>query len=221
MNYPWDAISYPKEIDFFRLCARRYVISRPGTGLHQPQPDDLQLASRFPEGLTRGWEWYQIWGGMQDYAYVWNGEHHVTIEVSSIKRPNYAEMDTYWDNNEEAMLWWMEASLSGVRGLVLDACDGSPLNATVTVDGMEFPNFARTDPGVGDYHRVIDDGDYTLTASATGYHSLSHPVTVVDDAATYSRLSLMPDPGWTVSGSVTQAGTGMPLEATLEFLPHR
>ena len=36
----------------------------------------------FPEGVTRGWEWYQIWGGMQDWAYVWRGEHHVTIELS-------------------------------------------------------------------------------------------------------------------------------------------
>ena len=35
----------------------------------------------FPEGVTRGWEWYQIWGGMQDWAYVWRGEHHVTIEL--------------------------------------------------------------------------------------------------------------------------------------------
>jgi len=25
----------------------------------------------FPNGVTRGWEWYQIWGGMQDWAYHW------------------------------------------------------------------------------------------------------------------------------------------------------
>ena len=147
LNYPWDAVeapddppplepAYAPDDTLFHNLGLGYTILNPM----------IYNSIEFQDGLTRGWEWYQIWGGMQDYAYVWNGEHHVTIEVSSIKRPNYADMDTYWDNNEEAMLWWMEASLSGIRGLVLDARDGSPISATVSVDGMELPNFARTDP---------------------------------------------------------------------------
>ena len=219
LNYPWDAVAapgdpiipdYAPDDNLFHDLGLGYTILNPMIHDNPEFP---------PDGLTRGWEWYQIWGGMQDWAYYWRGEHHVTIEVSNTKRPPYEQMDYYWDNNQEAMVWWLASSLSGVRGQVLDARDGSPLNATITVDGMEIPNFARTDPSVGDYHRVISAGDYTLTAAATGYQNLSHPVTVVDLVATSQDFLLCPTATWNVSGRVTQVCTGAPLEATLEFLP--
>ena len=37
---------------------------------------------QFPEGVTQGWEWYTVYGGLQDWGYFWHGEHSVTIEVS-------------------------------------------------------------------------------------------------------------------------------------------
>lgn len=215
-NYPWDATAsndppipaYAPDDELFHDLGLEYTLLNP-----------MIYYGDFDEGLTRGWEWYQIWGGMQDWAYYWRGEHHVTIEVSNNGQPPYEQMDVYWDNNEEAMLAWMENSLTGIRGLVLDARNGNPLDATVTVNGMSYPNFARTDPTVGDYHRVISAGSYTLTAAAAGYQSLSHTVTVVDGVATLKDFLLCPTAGFAVSGSVTQAGTGAPLAATLEFLP--
>jgi carboxypeptidase D len=215
-NYPWDAVVAPGDPIVPDYAPDDNLFHDLGLGYTTRNP--MIYYGGFPQGLTRGWEWYQIWGGMQDYVYVWNGEHHVTIEVSDIKRPDYGDMDTYWDNNEESMLWWLEASLTGVRGLVLDAHDGSPISATITINDLEFPNFARTDPLIGDYHRVIAAGNYTLTAVATDFQSLSHQVTIEDGSATHQDFLLCHSDPWTVSGSVTQAVSGLPLEASIEFL---
>ena len=139
---------------------------------------ELFESKTFDDGLTVGWEWYQLYGGLQDWAYLYRGEHHVTIEVSTVGNPAFTRMDDYWNANRDGMLWWMSQAVTGMRGRVLDARNKAPLDATVSVEGMPAPNFARTDPAVGDFHRVILPGDYTLTASAEGYLSQSAPLTV-------------------------------------------
>ena len=35
-------------------------------------------------------------------------------------------MNTYWDNNRDAMIWWMNRALTGFRGLVRDARNNAP-----------------------------------------------------------------------------------------------
>lgn len=189
-NYPWDAVVPPYEPIIADYAPDDQLFHDLGLGYTTLNP--MIYNGDFDEGLTRGWEWYQIWGGMQDWAYFWRGEHHVTIEVSISKMPSYQYMDTYWDNNRDAMLWWMKASLTGIRGRVLDAQDGSPLDASIVIEGMEFPNFARTDPDIGDYHRVIAPGIYTLIASASGYQSQSYTVDVTSGNATVHDFFLGP-----------------------------
>ena len=149
---------------------------------------------------------------------MYRGEHHVTIEVSSIKTPQYAQMDDYWESNREAMLWWMSQAVTGFGGVVLDARDGTPLDGVVSVDGMEFPNFTRTDPAVGDYHRVILEGDYTLSAAAEGYLGQSAPVSVMDSTVATQNFYLCPSEMITLEGTVSDAETGLPLAAMVEML---
>ena len=220
VNYPWDAVTDGED-------------PPPNP---TPSPDDalfhdfsVGYASRnpfiynnpaFSEGVTRGWEWYQIWGGMQDWAYVWRGEHHVTIELSDYAPP-YNTMDTQWDANREAMIWWMSRALTGVRGRVTDAESGAPLDAVVQVQGMDAPNSVRTDPQAGDYHRVIDSGTYTLTASAACYQDATAAVTItVDMSATVQNFQLLRTDwtDWTVEGVVNEYGSRRPLTATVELV---
>jgi hypothetical protein len=144
----------------------------------------------FPNGVTRGWEWYIIRGGMQDWAYHWHNEHHVTIEVSDSQPPPYNQMDTYWANNRDAMLWWMQRSLRGVRGLVTDATTGLPLDGTVDV--LEVSKPLNTDPQVGDYHRMLLPGTYTVRCTAEGYVDQTWTVQVTDDPATIRDCAMTP-----------------------------
>ncbi|MBN1661563.1 MAG: carboxypeptidase-like regulatory domain-containing protein [Anaerolineae bacterium] len=209
VNYPWDSV---------------------GPGFSYYAPDDslfyeysVGYSSRntriwnggFPNGVTRGWEWYIVYGGMQDWAYHWRGEHHVTIELGDTKKPPYEQMDTYWGENQDAMVWWMQRALRGARGLVTDANSGAPLDAMVDVVEIGKPVF--TDPDVGDYHRLLLPGTYTLVASAPCYLPLTATVTVTSGMATVQDFGLYPADAWTVQGTVTEQATGRPLAAAVEF----
>ncbi len=69
------------------------------------------------------------------------------------------------------MLAYLETCLIGVRGLVTDAATGDPLLATVTIIGRDHE--IRTDPDVGDYHRMALPGTYDLKFEAEGYDSVT------------------------------------------------
>ena len=216
-NYPWDAVAAPGDPIIAAYAPDDELFHQFGLGYTSRNPE-MYASTSFEDGLTRGWEWYQIYGGLQDWAYVYRGEHHVTIEVSAIKTPQYDQMDDYWESNREAMLWWMSQAVTGFGGVVLDARDGSPLAGVVSVDGMEFPNFTRTDQAVGDYHRVILAGDYTLSAAADGYLGQSAPVSVMDGSVATQNFYLCPSEMITLEGTVSDAETGLPLAAMVEML---
>lgn len=210
VNYPWDSVvqgnpDYAPDDALYYDYSVGYAIRNPAI-----------WNGGFPNGVTRGWEWYIIRGGMQDWAYHWQGEHHVTIEMSNGQPPPYSEMDDYWDDNRNAMLWWMRRVLSGVRGLVTDAYTGDPLDASVDVVQIGKP--VRTDPDVGDYHRLLAPGTYTVTASAFCYVDQAASATVVSGTVTILDFQMEPASTWTVQGTVTEEGTGLPLEATIEFV---
>ena len=210
-NFPWDAITetniYAPDDEIFIEFAEGYTWRN----------QDLWNGGWY-HGWTRGWEWYMIYGGMQDWAYHWYGEHHVTLEISSYQPPPYSQMDYYWDMNREAMLWWMERTLTGARGLVTDLCTGLPLSATV--NATEIGKVVYTDADVGDYHRMLLPGDYTLIADAAGYESQSTSVTVVSGTTTVHNFALAPEGATvhTVQGTVTDATSGAPLAATIELV---
>jgi hypothetical protein len=209
VNYPWDSVVQGNP-DLAPDDALYYAYSV-GYAIRNP----AIWNGPFENGVTRGWEWYIIRGGLQDWTYHWWGEHHVTIEVSNQQPPPYNTMDDYWDDNRDAMLWWMRRALTGVRGLVTDATNGEPLDASVDVLQIGKPVY--TDPDVGDYHRLLLPDTYTVTASAYCYEDQSATVTVVSGTTTIQDFPLNPATPWTVEGTVTEEGTGAPLEATIEF----
>ena len=187
LNYPYDAI---EDEDDPELAPDDQLFIDFGIG-YTSRNIDLWNGG-WPEGITRGWEWYMIYGGMQDWAYYYHGEHHVTLEISNNKMPPFEQMDIYWDHNREAMLWWIQRAMTGMRGLVLDATDGKPLDATLTLVGRDVPNTIPIDPELGDYHRVIGEGDYDVLAEASCYQSQAAAVSVISGTVTTHDFLLEP-----------------------------
>lgn len=163
------------------------------SGQYSPSPDDAvfkYLAStysnkhrfmhdsrEFSSGITNGAEWYVLYGGMQDWNYVYNqGVFEITIELSDNKWPSAATLPTSWDDNREAMLSYMElVHQIGVRGTVKNT-HGVPLAATITVQGNT--RTIKTNPAHGDYYRLLTPGTYTLSVSTPGYISASTEITI-------------------------------------------
>jgi uncharacterized repeat protein (TIGR01451 family) len=215
LNYPWDAVAAPGDPIVPAYAPDDSLFFDFGLGYSTRNPDLWN--GGFDYGLTRGWEWYQIWGGMQDWAYYYHGEHHVTIEISNVKSPPFSQMDIYWSHNHDAMLWWMQRVWTGLSGQVFDARNSAPLDATLTLVGRSIPNIILTDPVVGDYHRVISAGSYTLETSASGYITQTANVTVYSDTLTTQDFYLCPEAPWIVSGTITDSVSGKPLQANIEF----
>jgi hypothetical protein len=207
VNYPLDSKPlsppyYAPDNDLFHDLSIDYASLNP-TILH----------GGFTDGVTVGWEWYIITGGMQDWAYNWRDELHVTIEVSSVKKPAFTDMDAYWGDNQEAMLVWMERALTGAAGLVTDAATGLPLDAVIkTSDNLKT---IRTDPEVGDYHRLLLPGVYTLTATASCHVSANAEVIVPNGGQVMQDFNLQPTG---ISGDLSDSISGTGIAGTVSIV---
>ncbi len=164
VNYPYDDAGRPSGVNtptpddtLFRDISKRYSIH------NLP----MWNSGTFQDGITNGTAWYVVVGGMQDWNYRYASCNEVTIELSDTKRPDASQLDSLWNDNREAMLAYLEAVQIGVRGIVADRATGAPLFAEVRVEGNSHPVF--TDPDIGDYHRMLLPGTYTLTFAAPGY----------------------------------------------------
>ncbi|MGB2822222.1 MAG: M14 family zinc carboxypeptidase, partial [Phycisphaerae bacterium] len=187
VNYPYDndglgSVSSPSpDEDLFVHVSEAYSIHNP----------PMWNSPSFFHGITNGAAWYSITGGMQDWNYRYLSCNEVTIELSNIFWPAESTLPGYWADNGESMLSYFETVHMGARGVVTDAVTGSPVYASVAVEGNEHPVF--TDPDVGDYHRMLLPGVYDLTFSAPGYASRTVAgVTVVDGSATALDAALVP-----------------------------
>jgi carboxypeptidase D len=206
VNYPWDCFAgYTPDDTMIENFSLGYAVLNP----------PMWNSPSFYHGVTIGWEWYIVNGGMQDWCYNWRGDIDVTIEVSNAKWPSWSLMDQFWTENRDAMLWYLARSFVGVRGIVTDAVSGLPLDATIDV--VQIGKSIRTDPTIGDYHRMLEPGTYTVTCESPGYVSQQIAgVVVVDGPATRLDIALQPLASYTVSGTVTEEGTGAPLAGTVE-----
>lgn len=164
LNYPWDTWSQRHADDawFIDFC-RRYADT-----VHANAPSGY--LTDYNNGITNGYDWYTISGGRQDYMTYFMGGREVTIEISSDKDPPGSQMPLYWGYNRSAMLGYIETALWGVKGIVSDSVTGLPLAAVVSVLNHDIDS-ARvfTDPVVGDYHRMLAPGVYSLYFKAPGY----------------------------------------------------
>jgi carboxypeptidase D len=169
-NYPWDGnANYRSGV--YAACPDDSVFKAVATtyaSTHTLMSNAWEFKSK--HGITNGADWYVLYGGMQDWNYVWNGVFEITIELSEEKWPAASTLAGFWDQNKEAMLSYMElVNTMGVRGIVTDAGNGRPLDAVITVS--EINHQVKTDPANGDYYRLLTAGTYHLKASATDYQS--------------------------------------------------
>ena len=190
-NYPWDGNAAGANVytpstqeGLFLSLARAYADNNP-----------TMLASNsdasFNNGVCNGADWYVIYGGMQDWNYVWQGGHEVTLELTNVKWPQASTLPRHWDDNRESMLAYLERVHTGVGGTVTDAATGAPLQASVTVVGAGHATY--TDPDLGDYHRPLVPGTYALEIASTGYATRVVPdVPVATGVETRRDAALVP-----------------------------
>jgi hypothetical protein len=187
VNYPWDAgatsgtYSACPDDAWFTNLSHIYATSNPD-----------MMGGGFANGITNGCEWYAVFGGRQDWMYVWHGGREVTIELSNTNIPAPASLPNFWAHNQESFLAYLEQSLLGIRGVITNAVTGAPVEAQVDV--LEIPNMpVFADRAVGDYHRLLLPGPYSLVVRAAGFRpDTVRGIVVTATAASRVDVALQP-----------------------------
>jgi hypothetical protein len=65
----------------------------------------------FHEGTVNGAAWYPVYGGMQDWNYVFADCFEITLELSCNKFPPASLLSSYWHLNKESMLMFIQQVL--------------------------------------------------------------------------------------------------------------
>jgi hypothetical protein len=175
VNYPWDTWSRRHTDDALLIH-----ISRSYADLAQADGPPGYMTD-FNNGITNGWDWYPIAGGRQDFMTFWHSDRELTIELSDTKTPAGSVVDQMWSWNRRALLGLIAQAGIGLHGVVTGP-GGEPLDATVEIVGLDTSidnTFVRTDPEVGDYHRMLLPDSHTVRISAIGYQEQVYDDVVV------------------------------------------
>ncbi len=131
---------------------------------------------------------YLIQGSTKDYNYGGMGSVAWSIEISLDKQPT--DVQYYYNINKPAMLALIENAGYGIQGVVTDAITGKPINASIYV-GQNYPCY--TDAGLGDFHKYLIAGTYSIKVVANGYESKTINNVVVNDLqCTTTNVQLNP-----------------------------
>ncbi|XP_034506104.1 adipocyte enhancer-binding protein 1, partial [Ailuropoda melanoleuca] len=117
-------------------------------------------------GIVNGAKWNPRSGTINDFSYLHTNCLELSIYLGCDKFPHESELPREWENNKEALLTFMEQVHRGIKGVVTDE-QGIPIaNATISVSGINHG--VKTASG-GDYWRILNPGEYRVTAHAEGY----------------------------------------------------
>ncbi len=180
-NYPWDTWSSSQnphaDQDWFQYVGTNYVaLAR--------QINPSYMTDVTSSGITEGYDWYEVQGGRQDYMNYWHHCREVTVELSSTKLLDVEDLPRYWNYMKDALLYYMEQSLYGFRGVLMNS-NGELLHGTVSVNNHDHDGSqVESDSLAGDYHRPIIAGTYDITASVNGYSDLTANITTQNEQAT-------------------------------------
>jgi hypothetical protein len=139
---------------------------------------------------------YPINGSTKDGNYGMMGSVSWSIEISNSKQPPASQIMQFYNWNYPSMIALIEYSGYGLEGIVTDITNGFPVAATVFVNNY-FPTY--NDPTVGDYHKYVLPGTYSITVKASGYQSQTiNNVVVTAGSSTVTNFQLQPGGGYYV-----------------------
>lgn len=106
-----------------------------------------------------------------------------------------------------------------LEGTVTDAETSNPIpNTDIHIEDDQGYTFSAHTDDFGFYTHQLISGTYTVTASANGYFTETVPgVTVLAHQTTIQDFILQAERTYIVSGTVTEAGSGIPLYAHITF----
>ncbi|XP_033886517.2 inactive carboxypeptidase-like protein X2 [Acipenser ruthenus] len=120
------------------------------------------------DGTINGASWHTAAGSMNDFSYLHTNCFELSVHVGCDKFPHESELPEEWENNRESLLVFMEQVHRGIKGIIRDPQGRGIANAIISVEGINHDIQTAAD---GDYWRLLNPGEYKVTARAEGYSS--------------------------------------------------
>jgi hypothetical protein len=178
VNYPWDrwADRFHADDSWFNSISRAYA----DTVHVYSGPFYMNFLNN---GVTRGVEWYLVYGGRQDFV-TWELQgREVTIELDDQYVTPAAQLKLLWQNNWHSLLGYLENALYGVRGSVRNNITHVAVPAKVFISGHDKDSSqVYSDTLTGSFYRFLSPGSWNITFSAKGYRD-----TTINNVVVVSR----------------------------------
>uniref|UniRef100_A0A3P8Z7G5 F5/8 type C domain-containing protein n=1 Tax=Esox lucius TaxID=8010 RepID=A0A3P8Z7G5_ESOLU len=163
---------------FFCWLATVYASTNQAMSNPDRRPCHNENFQRY-NNIINGANWHTVPGSMNDFSYLHTNCFDVTVELSCDKFPHASELPTEWMNNRESLLVYMEQVHRGIKGVVRDKdTEASIADAVIKVDDIDHHVRSVAD---GDYWRLLNPGEYEVTASAEGYNPSTRRCQVMYD----------------------------------------
>ncbi|MBK6965130.1 MAG: hypothetical protein IPH20_14625 [Bacteroidales bacterium] len=195
VNYPWDTwATRSADDDWWQFVSREYADT---VHLHSPST----YMDYLNNGVTNGYDWYEVAGGRQDYMNYFHHCREVTLEISDVKLLPAAQLPAHWNYNFRSLILYMKQSTYGFHGLITDQVTGNPVEAKVLLTGHDALNTEVYSTLLnGDYYRPVKAGTYTLEISAPCYLTQTFSnQTITDYSAFLLNVQLVPGTGVTTT----------------------
>jgi len=192
-SYPWDDYQGHKRTTGYSTTPDHEIFMHLASAYssnHQTMLDH-NVCQRwfFFDGITNGADWYPLYGGMQDFNYIYSNDMEITMELSCCKYPKKYYLNKEWERNKVSLIKYLQQVHSGVKGMVMTTSlsnGETPLsNAVITVEdstGVEIEKNV-TSSSRGEFWRLLLPGDYTIRGyydmcDLAGFSLTSSPVPV-------------------------------------------
>lgn len=188
VNYPWD--TWPTlhaDDNWWQYISREYADT---VHMHSPSTymDDLN------NGITNGYAWYEVNGGRQDYMNYFHHCRELTIEISNIKLLPAGQLVNHWNYNWRSLILFLKEARYGIHGIITDQMTGLPVAAKVFINGHDNNGSeVYASAGIGDYHRLLKAGTYTLEFSSPCHQTQTiSGITISDHATVNLNIQMVP-----------------------------
>lgn len=185
INLPWDAQSNQNEAKRFGDDPFLYPIAREYADTNAAMAND-QI---FDRGLTYGYEWYQVLGGMQDWANRYRGSIHATVELSNQKWPSADRLPTFWQDNQRALIQFLKHGLEGVHMRLRNEQGHPLLGASVSVSSQ--PQRRLRYPGAHISRLSVLAPSLTVSIEAPGYKPRQIELSAEDFQGQFHEVTLI------------------------------
>lgn len=179
-NYPWDSTYDRHPLDaFVQELSLVYSESNP----------EMRNSTEFKDGITNGADWYVVKGGMQDWSSFFYNDLQITLEVSHVKYPNYADIPGFYKSNRDSMVNFMKQVHSGAGFKMKRA------NVAGTVAIKQLSPVAKSHGSYAfsgsEFYKVMPAGEYSYVITEKNKAAKEIRVFIEDKIAANGNYSVI------------------------------